>query len=78
MMAVSIAFRVIDLYEQSEGILRARLLGVIPVASIGPNPEMNEGELVRYPAEAVWYPTALLPSQGVEWSTIEMRLHEQL
>lgn len=63
--------RVIDLYKQGEGILRAQLLGVIPVASVGPNPEMNEGELVRYLAEAVWYPTALLPSQGVTWSAID-------
>nr|WP_228546386.1 DUF6544 family protein [Halegenticoccus tardaugens] len=34
---------------------------------------MNEGELVRYLAEAVWFPTALLPSQGVEWKPIDDR-----
>lgn len=65
--------RVIDLYKRGEGILRARLLGVVPVASEGPSPEMNEGELVRYLAEAVWFPTALLPSQGVEWDAIDDR-----
>lgn len=65
--------RVIDLYKQGDGILRARLLGIVPVASVGPNPEMNEGELVRYLAEAVWFPTALLPSQGVEWEPIDNR-----
>lgn len=63
--------RVIDLYKRGEGRLRARLLGCLPVASAGPTPEMNEGELVRYLAEAVWYPTALLPSQGVEWEPID-------
>lgn len=65
--------RVIDLYKRGHGILRARLLGIVPVASVGPNPEMNEGELVRYLAEAVWFPTALLPSQGVEWTPIDDR-----
>ncbi|WP_394345805.1 DUF6920 family protein [Halegenticoccus tardaugens] len=54
--------RVIDLYKRGEGILHARLLGIVPVASVGPNRKMNEGELVRYLAEAVWFPTALLPS----------------
>lgn len=65
--------RVIDLYKRGEGILRARLLGVVPVASAGPNRELNEGELVRYLAEAVWFPTALLPSQGITWEPIDDR-----
>jgi hypothetical protein len=26
---------------------------------------------MRFLAEAVWYPTALLPSQGVQWQTID-------
>lgn len=65
--------RVIDLYKRGNGILRARLLGVVPVASAGPNQELNEGELVRYLAEAVWFPTALLPLQGVLWEAIDDR-----
>lgn len=28
---------------------------------------MRAGEFMRYFAEAAWYPTALLPSQGVQW-----------
>ncbi|HEX7045880.1 MAG TPA: DUF6544 family protein, partial [Burkholderiales bacterium] len=28
---------------------------------------LAEGELMRFLAEAAWYPTALLPSQGVRW-----------
>lgn len=65
--------RVLDLYERGRGILRAHLLGFVPVASAGPNREMNEGELVRYLAEAVWFPTALRPSQGIEWEPIDDR-----
>jgi hypothetical protein len=36
-------------------------------------PEMAEGELLRWFAEAAWYPTALLPSQGVQWSAVDDR-----
>jgi hypothetical protein len=32
-----------------------------------------EGELMRFFAEAAWYPTALLPSQGVSWQGIDER-----
>jgi hypothetical protein len=63
--------RVLDAYRDGEGLLRARLRGAIPVASAGPDPAMNEGELVRYLAEAVWYPTALLPAAGVEWEPVD-------
>lgn len=63
--------RVLDMYKRGQGILKARLLSAIPVADAGPSPEMDHGELVRYLAEAVWYPTALLPANGVEWTAID-------
>ncbi|MFW5963826.1 MAG: DUF6920 family protein [Natronomonas sp.] len=65
--------RVVDLYRNGEGRLGARLFGTIPIASAGPSPEMNEGELLRYLAEAVWVPTALLPASGVTWEAIDDR-----
>ena len=65
--------RVVDAYENGKGTLEAKVLSVIPVANAGPNPEMNEGELLRYLAEAVWFPTALLPPEGVEWEPIDDR-----
>jgi hypothetical protein len=34
-------------------------------------PEIAAGALHRYLAEATWYPTALLPSQGVVWTPID-------
>jgi len=34
-------------------------------------PELAHGELMRFFAEAAWYPTALLPSQGVTWEAID-------
>lgn len=63
--------RVIDYYIDGEGALEARILSAIQVANVGPNDEMNEGELLRYLAEAVWFPTALLPESGVEWEAID-------
>jgi hypothetical protein len=32
---------------------------------------MNSGSLHRYLAEAVWYPTALLPSRTLKWTAID-------
>lgn len=63
--------RVLDAYDRGSGVLRARLLSTVTVADVGPDPETNEGELVRYLAEAVWFPTALLPTEGVEWEPID-------
>jgi hypothetical protein len=34
-------------------------------------PEPAQVELMRYLAKAVWYPTALLPRQGVRWDLID-------
>ncbi|WP_435157345.1 DUF6920 family protein [Haladaptatus sp. DFWS20] len=72
-MVPFISARVLDMYQRGEGILRAKVLSTVPVAEVGPNPEMNSGKLLRYLAESVWFPTALLPSQGVEWDTIDRR-----
>jgi len=44
---------------------------VVPVNGADPSPELNEAELLRYLAKAVWYPTALLPGEGVTWEPID-------
>jgi hypothetical protein len=59
-----------DAYVSGEGLLRARLTGLVTVAEVRGTPEVAEGELLRYLAEAVWYPTAFLPGQGVHWTEI--------
>jgi hypothetical protein len=59
-----------DTYLLGEGNLHASLLGLFTVAKMQNTPELNQGELLRFLAEAVWYPTALLPSQGVVWEAI--------
>ena len=65
-----VSARVVDAYEDGDGSLEARVCSLIPVASAGPGPAMNEGELLRYLAEAVWFPTALLPRAGVTWEAV--------
>jgi hypothetical protein len=66
-MARGVTVRVHDAYIAGEGVLRAELFGLVPVADERGTPEMAEGELMRYLAEAAWYPTALLPGAGVLW-----------
>ena len=41
------------------------------LAQMHGTPRIAQGELMRYLAEAVSYPTALLPSQGVRWDGID-------
>jgi hypothetical protein len=62
-----------DAYLAEEGVLHAEFLGIVPLADMHGTPELARGELLRYLAEAMWYPTALLPSQGVTWTPIDER-----
>jgi len=56
-----------DSYIVGQGQLNAKLLGLFTVADVHGGGELARGEFMRYFAEAAWYPTALLPSQGVRW-----------
>jgi hypothetical protein len=49
-----------DAYVAGAGLLHAELMGLITVADVRDTPEVARGELLRYLAEAMWYPTALL------------------
>jgi hypothetical protein len=70
-MAPGINVFVHDAYVAGEGILHATLLGLVTLANLRGTPEAAQGELMRFFAEAVWYPTALLPSQGVRWEAVD-------
>ena len=60
-----------DGYVQGRGSTEASLLQLIPVASEHDTPELNAGALLRWLAEAVWVPTALLPGPHVRWSALD-------
>ena len=72
-MLPGIAVRVLDAYTDGHGMLWARLGGMVPVADPTPGPSLDEGELLRYLAEAPLYPTALLPDAGVTWTAVDDR-----
>lgn len=63
--------RVHDAYIAEEGLLEGALLGLVTLLHVSGTPEAAEGELMRYLAEGVWAPTALLPSQGVRWEPVD-------
>ena len=60
-----------DAYIAGRGLLEVKLLGLLPLAEVAGTPEVSAGELMRFVAEAPWYPTALLPSQGVQWLPLD-------
>lgn len=51
-------------------MLHAELLGLVRLVDFSATPGAPEGVL-RFLAEAMWYPTTLLPSQGVHWEDID-------
>ena len=71
MMFPGIPVHIHDSYIAGQGILRGAVLGLIPVVNMADTPELARGELMRFFAEAAWYPTALLPSQGVRWEALD-------
>ncbi len=70
-MSPGVSAFVHDAYILGEGSLHASLLGLFTVADVRGTPEAALGELLRFFAEMPWYPTALLPSQGVCWEAID-------
>jgi hypothetical protein len=76
-MAPGLAVHVHDAYVAGEGILRPAILGLFTLIDLrGTGAEdggVAQGELMRFFAETAWYPTALLPSQGVRWEPVDDR-----
>lgn len=76
-LAPGVPVHVHDAYVAGEGLLDPALLGLFSLGRLhGDSVEAGgiaQGELMRFLAEAVWYPTALLPSQGVRWEPVDER-----
>ena len=71
MMFPGVPVHVHDAYIAGAGLLHGAVLGLVTVVNMANTPEMARGELMRFFAEAAWYPTALLPSQGVHWEAVD-------
>jgi hypothetical protein len=63
--------RVRDALVDGTGSGHVSLLSAFTVSAAAGGLEMNSGSLHRYLAEAVWYPTALLPSSQLRWTPVD-------
>lgn len=70
-MILGLSVRVHDAYIAGEGILHASLVGLVSLVNLRGTQEVAQGELMRFFAEAAWYPTTLLPSQGAQWEAVD-------
>ena len=71
MMFPGLPVHVHDAYVAGAGLLHGAVLGLVTVVNMADTPELARGELMRFFAEAAWYPTALLPSQSVRWEALD-------
>jgi hypothetical protein len=70
-VAPAIHVGVRDAFVEGTGSGQVSVMSAFTVSADGGTPEMNSGSLHRYLAEAVWYPTALLPSDKLRWSGVD-------
>ena len=64
-----VRIRVRDSYDAGRGATRARLAGIISLVDQPGTAQTAEAALQRFLGEAIWFPTALLPSAGVVWTS---------
>lgn len=59
-----------DMYYQGRGNMLIKVLSTITVADAAGS-EMDISSLIRFLAEAPWFPTVLLPGDYIEWEEID-------
>ena len=59
-----------DMYIAGKGRLVATILSLINVVD-AKGEQYNQGELLRWLSESVWFPTNLLPSENLQWTAID-------
>lgn len=69
--APGLAALVRDAFVGGVGSMHGAILGLVPVVDSEGTPEIARAALQRYLGEAAWLPTALLPSQGAQWTAID-------
>lgn len=69
------SLRVLDRYGDGEGLLEARLFGIVPVMRAR-GQETAEGEAMRYLAELAWVPQAMRANRQLEWRELDTRTVE--
>lgn len=66
-----LSVNVIDSVLNGIGLSRVSVFSLLTVATDKGLPQLNEAALHRYLAETVWYPTLLLPQNGVSWTAVD-------
>ena len=59
-----------DMYYDGFGYMKVKLLSAVKIIDAR-GKELDQGALVRWLAEAPWFPTALLPSEKLKWEPID-------
>jgi hypothetical protein len=63
-----------DGYRHGQGTMAAKVLGLFTLVDAGNDDErLAQGALLRFLAESVWQPTALLPDENLKWSPVDER-----
>lgn len=62
-----------DEYVKGRAKMQASMYGVYPIVDQVDTPELNAGALQRFLGEAIWFPTALLPSATLQWTARDDR-----
>jgi hypothetical protein len=70
-MAPLASVRVRDHYIGGRAAMLGKLAALIPVVDEEGGEELAASALHRQLAERVWFPTSLLPSQGVRWEAVD-------
>jgi len=71
-MAPLVTVRVRDAYDAAGAAgMDAKIASLVTVMSQHATSELDAASLQRFLAEAVWLPTALLPSENLTWSAID-------
>jgi hypothetical protein len=70
-VAPGIAVLVHDAYAAGVGTLHPAVQGLFSLTNQHGTGDIARGELMRFMLETAWYPTALLPSQGVKWAAVD-------
>ncbi|MCB0639931.1 MAG: hypothetical protein KDC54_25085, partial [Lewinella sp.] len=61
-----------DFYYQGKGSMQMKLASLFPIVNAGPDAELNEGAMLRFLAEIIWFPAAALRPY-LRWEAIDER-----
>lgn len=59
-----------DMFINDKGSLKVQLFSVLTIVD-AQGPEYDQGELLRWLGECIWFPTALLPSEYISWTAVD-------